>query len=87
MFALFRCLGSGQHLKTKFGTGYLLEVKLMTSSSCDEEEQVEELNKFVLSQFPDASVMESFGERVIYKIPQDNIVSLRQTFTALEQGT
>ena len=79
----FRCFGSGQHLKNKFGTGYLLEVKLKSS---EDDESIEKLNSFVKSQFPKSTVMEQFAERLIYKIPQSDISSLKQTFSALEQG-
>ena len=82
-----RCLGSGQHLKNKFGSGYLLEIKLKSSCAAEEDlVAVDRLDKFVNDQFPDASQIEKFGERMIYKIPQSNITSLSATFTALEEG-
>ena len=82
-----RCLGSGQHLKNKFGSGYLLEIKLKSSCAAEDDlVAVDRLDKFVNDQFPDASQIEKFGERMIYKIPQSNITSLSATFTALEEG-
>jgi len=40
---LFRCIGSTQHLKGKFGQGYVLEIKLKDHR----EESNDALNEFV----------------------------------------
>ena len=38
----FRCFGSGQHIKNKFGTGYEIEVKIKKMSSEDLNEMAED---------------------------------------------
>ena len=84
----FRCIGSGQHLKSKFGTGYHLEIKVLSSQymTAAEIKTMDKLDAFVKVLFPDAIVQEAFAERVIYKIPQGNMKSLGKTFKALEEG-
>nr|XP_006816828.1 PREDICTED: ATP-binding cassette sub-family A member 5-like [Saccoglossus kowalevskii] len=85
-----RCLGSTQHLKDKYGGGYILEVKL--KSSDDEEdvstlaEKIQKLETFVMDAFPSANMIENFGERIMYKIPRDGVKSLAIVFDTLEEG-
>ena len=50
---IFKCFGSSQHIKDKFGTGYVIEIKVRT---LDEEE----LPKFRESLFtPDGQIHDS----------------------------
>jgi len=53
-----QCLGSSQHLKSKFGSGYTLEIK----SSDDLSSVVQEI-------FPDAILEESINGRLRYLLP------------------
>ena len=41
---IFKCFGSSQHIKDKFGTGYVIEIKVRTP---DEEELKEVIAKFI----------------------------------------
>ena len=85
----FSCLGASQHLKNKYGSGYLLEVKLQRTSDIDEErftEKLDSLEQYIMSMFPLASRVERFGVRTQYKVPRDNVTSLASTFSALEAG-
>jgi ATP-binding cassette, subfamily A (ABC1), member 3 len=54
----FKCLGSTQHLKNKFGEGFVLTMKLKRSSSENEsEDMIEEKNAvkdFVQQKLQDA---------------------------------
>lgn len=91
-------MGTGQHLKNRYGSGYLLELKLKSLSSetsgsasftdvdSSRMERKENLTKFINSLFTSAHVQESFEDRVIFGIAQDNISSLAETFQALEEG-
>ncbi|KAK3091975.1 hypothetical protein FSP39_024134 [Pinctada imbricata] len=83
------CIGASQHLKYKFGSGYLLEVKLRHYSHLSDEqvaEQMTSLEGYVLQLFPDAVLLEKFDERAQYKVPKNNVKSLAQAFTALESA-
>lgn len=83
------CLGSTQHLKNLYGAGYTLEMKLRggdrtpTSGSSD---RVSELKEFVAGLFPDASLQESFADRLMFSVPQQSVPSLANCFTQLEKG-
>ena len=93
-----RCLGTGQHLKNRYGSGYLLELKLKSLNSetsgsatatdveASRAERKEALTKFIHTLFPSAFIQESFEDRTIFGIAQDSISSLSETFKALEEG-
>ncbi|XP_013402813.1 ATP-binding cassette sub-family A member 5 isoform X2 [Lingula anatina] len=84
-----KCLGTTQHLKHTYGSGYVLEVKLKTEDGDTMEvmdEKREALKDFVINMFPTAEEAESFGERTVYKIPQTGVVSLSKTFSKLEEA-
>ncbi|XP_060587751.1 cholesterol transporter ABCA5-like isoform X2 [Ruditapes philippinarum] len=83
------CLGSSQHLKSKYGSGYSLEIKLNADENDDDEilrQKMERLHGYIRELFPEAVVTEQFSERVQYKIPKSNVETLSRTFTVLEQG-
>ena len=93
-----RCLGTGQHLKNRYGSGYLLELKLKSLSSetsgsaqskdveAIRKQRKEELSQFIRNMFSTATIQEDFEDRIIFNIAQESIVSLAQTFQDLEEG-
>ena len=81
-----RCLGSTQHLKAKYGSGYVLEIKLDTSIAGDLGARISGLHSHVLTLFSTADWVESFAERVTYNIPQKSVASLSSVFGSLEEG-
>ncbi|NP_001412410.1 ABC-type organic anion transporter ABCA8B isoform 3 [Mus musculus] len=74
-----RCIGSIQHLKSKFGKDYLLEMKVKTL------EQVEPLNTEILRLFPQASRQERYSSLMAYKLPVEAVQPLSQAFFKLEK--
>ena len=85
---VFRCLGSTQHLKSTYGSGYTLELKLKqshTSGPCSEG-SMEQLHNYVIELLPGATQSEVFGGRVIYKVPKEGVGALSVIFTKLEKG-
>lgn len=52
LLSISRCIGSIQHLKSKFGKDYLLEMKVKTLT------QVESLNTEIMKIFPQAARQE-----------------------------
>uniref|UniRef100_A0A8C3T9R7 Cholesterol transporter ABCA5 n=1 Tax=Chelydra serpentina TaxID=8475 RepID=A0A8C3T9R7_CHESE len=78
-----RCIGSVQHLKSKFGRGYFLEMKLKETAGV---QQVEFLHRQILHIFPNASHQESFASILVYKIPKEDVQSLSQSFSKLEEA-
>ncbi|CAI9593719.1 unnamed protein product [Staurois parvus] len=75
-----RCIGSIQHLKSKFGKGYLLEIKLKDT------QQVNVIHEEVLRLFPQATKKERFSSLLVYNIPMENVQSLSQAFLQLEKA-
>lgn len=81
-----RCLGSTQHLKNKYGGGYMLEIKLRDISHMDSlnagawmalEDKLE-------THFPNVELVEAFADRRTYSIPQSSVTSLASAFSHLE---
>ncbi|XP_068066093.1 cholesterol transporter ABCA5 isoform X2 [Anomalospiza imberbis] len=77
-----RCIGTVQHLKSKFGRGYFLEMKLREAADV---QQVEYLQSQILLIFPNASRQESFASILAYKIPKEDVQSLSHSFSKLEE--
>ncbi|XP_038048297.1 ATP-binding cassette sub-family A member 5-like [Patiria miniata] len=93
-----KCLGTTQHLKGKYGGGYVLEVKLNpgpayysmdhTSGRATQllDDMLAALDVTIKEVFPSAEVTETFGERVAYRVPSDAAISLSTVFATLEEG-
>eukprot|EP00759_Apiculatamorpha_spiralis_P010337 PhF_6_TR17090/c0_g1_i1/m.26263/K05643/ABCA3; ATP-binding cassette, subfamily A (ABC1), member 3 len=75
-----RCIGTLQHLKNKFGTGYDLDVKAIS------EAHVESCKKYVLSICSTAVLEEVQGTKLSYKLPRDD-VKLSTVFAAMQSAT
>uniref|UniRef100_A0A8C4VW33 ATP binding cassette subfamily A member 10 n=1 Tax=Gopherus evgoodei TaxID=1825980 RepID=A0A8C4VW33_9SAUR len=72
------CIGSIQYLKSKFGKGYLLEIKVK------DPEQVDLIHAEITRIFPLAARQERYSSLMVYKIPMENVQSLSQAFFNLE---
>ncbi|KAG9463080.1 hypothetical protein GDO78_022482 [Eleutherodactylus coqui] len=75
-----RCIGSIQQLKSKFGKGYLLEIKVKDS------QQVDDIHQEISRMFPQAAKQDRFSSLLVYKIPMENVQSLSQAFSQLEEA-
>ena len=80
----FRCLGPTQHLKDKFGSGYLLEIKL-EHKQADIENKMDALEAHLVKVFSRIDCLERFAERGRYKIPKGE-KNLSEAFSALEDS-
>eukprot|EP00050_Salpingoeca_kvevrii_P017794 m.68315 g.68315 ORF g.68315 m.68315 type:complete len:2462 (-) comp7733_c0_seq1:119-7504(-) len=78
----FECLGSPQHLKSKFGDGYTLVLQLREAAAG--VAQVARLKKFVHEQFPGADLQEAHTNYLSYHLPNSSMQSLAATFRVLE---
>ncbi|NXJ80394.1 ABCA5 protein, partial [Trogon melanurus] len=77
-----RCIGTVQHLKSKFGRGYFLEMKLKET---EDIQHMEYLQRQILHIFPNANRQESFASILAYKIPKEDVQSLSHSFSKLEE--
>ena len=73
------CVGSVQHLKNKYGGGYTLELKVTRK-----EENFDFVQRSVMNLFPEATIQESFGDRITFRIPQNRDLDLALVFTTME---
>uniref|UniRef100_A0A2K5QC71 ATP binding cassette subfamily A member 6 n=1 Tax=Cebus imitator TaxID=2715852 RepID=A0A2K5QC71_CEBIM len=73
-----RCIGSIQHLKSKLGKNYTLELKVKEPS------QVTLVHTEILKLFPQAARQERHSSLLIYKLPVADVYPLSQTFHKLE---
>jgi len=73
-----QCLGSIQHLKSRFGKGYHLEI-----NTRDTPDALENVKTFVQQTFQSAELQEFHAGRIKYQIPQQNM-SLSAIFGAIE---
>nr|AAM90895.1 ATP-binding cassette transporter sub-family A member 5 [Mus musculus] len=78
-----RCIGTVQHLKSKFGKGYFLEIKL---KDWIENLEIDRLQREIQYIFPNASRQESFSSILAFKIPKEDVQSLSQSFAKLEEA-
>ncbi|XP_053988069.1 cholesterol transporter ABCA5-like isoform X3 [Hylaeus volcanicus] len=84
-----RCIGSTQHLKNLYGAGYTLEMKLLggdCTPTTPSGDRITGLKEFVSSLFPDASLEESFADRLVFGVPQHAVTSLAECFMQLEKA-
>ncbi|XP_068932653.1 ABC-type organic anion transporter ABCA8-like isoform X2 [Petaurus breviceps papuanus] len=73
-----RCIGSIQHLKSKFGKDYILEIKVK------EPGQVRHLHEEILKLFPTAAKQKRYSSLMVYKLPVEDVYPLSQAFSKLE---
>ncbi|XP_004390763.1 ATP-binding cassette sub-family A member 2 [Trichechus manatus latirostris] len=73
-----RCLGSIQHLKNRFGDGYMITVRTKVSQS------VKDVVRFFNRNFPEAVLKERHHTKVQYQLKSEYI-SLAQVFSKMEQ--
>nr|QNH67855.1 ATP-binding cassette transporter subfamily A member 1-like protein X1 [Brachionus rotundiformis] len=59
----FKCLGSPQHLKTKFGNGFKLSIRLKHNSD------TQKLHNFMRTKFPSSKIQESHRNLYEYVLP------------------
>lgn len=83
----FKCLGSTQHLKSKFSEGYMLTIKIrkINPDKPEESGSIEEIEQLVKTNFPSAIRKESHQELVTYFIP-DVSLPWSKMFGIMEKG-
>ncbi|KAL8603343.1 hypothetical protein ACOMHN_039706 [Nucella lapillus] len=80
----FKCLGSPQHLKSKFGQGYTLVVQLATGPD-GHLAPVEPLMQAIMSKFPGTQKFDDHQGYVHFQVP-DASVPLSEVFEAMEKA-
>ncbi|XP_074202604.1 phospholipid-transporting ATPase ABCA3 isoform X2 [Camelus bactrianus] len=78
----FKCLGSPQHLKSKFGSGYSLRAKIRSDG---QQEALEEFKAFVDLTFPGSVLEDEHQGMVHYHLPGADL-SWAKVFGVLEKA-
>nr|KAF6488603.1 ATP binding cassette subfamily A member 3 [Molossus molossus] len=78
----FKCLGSPQHLKSKFGSGYSLQAKVRSDG---QQEALQEFKAFVDLTFPGSVLEDEHQGMVHYHLPGDDL-SWAKVFGILEKA-
>lgn len=73
-----RCLGSVQHLKSKFGAGYQMEIKTF-----DDCKTIDLVKSFIESNFSSPVLEEGYGSKLKYHLPPQQL-SLAAIFDKIE---
>lgn len=83
----FKCLGSTQHLKTKFAEGYTLTIKVRKpkNSAAGVHASTEPIKNFVKLNFPNSIIREEYEEMLTYYVTDKNI-PWSSMFGILERG-
>ncbi|XP_072455433.1 phospholipid-transporting ATPase ABCA3-like isoform X2 [Notamacropus eugenii] len=69
----FKCLGSLQHLKSKYGSGYTLLAKIKGKTNEEEKMSLETFKIFVKETFPGSILEEEHQGMVHYHLPKENL--------------
>lgn len=76
----FKCLGSTQHLKHKFGEGYTLIAKIrsphiddLTAAEAEMESQMMALRTFIENEFPGSQLKDAHIGQIHYQINSEGI--------------
>nr|XP_040569768.1 phospholipid-transporting ATPase ABCA1-like [Lepeophtheirus salmonis] len=76
----FKCLGTAQHLKSRFGSGYSLTIRSGTTDG-----NLDSLKDFVLNAFPFSEIKEEHYNQLTYQIPLKTI-KLSTIFHEMERA-
>jgi len=72
-----QCLGSIQHLKSRFGSGYLMEINAAEAAA-------RRVQEFMRKAYPQSTVEQAHAGRLKYRLPQQG-TSLSAVFSTMEQ--
>jgi ATP-binding cassette subfamily A (ABC1) protein 3 len=81
----FKCLGSTQHLKTKFGEGYTLMAKVGVPGSGPDYPDPQPLMSYIEGEFPGSTLKDVHQGLVHYHIPAGPGVTWARLFGTVER--
>ena len=82
-----QCVGSTQHLKDKYGSGYVLELKLSAAAigATSAETATQRVLVEVVKLFPRAVCVEQLYSRMVFTVGKEQITSLGNVFADLDK--
>ena len=87
VFGQLQCIGTGQHLKNRFGNGYQLDLDLNISQNMDENQEkriIEKLKKRLIDEFGEIKLIEHNSNRISYELIKNNNIKLGKMFNILQ---
>ncbi|CAM1324270.1 ABCA2 (predicted) [Pycnogonum litorale] len=78
----FKCLGSVQHLKNRFGEGYCITIRTKVNDNYDHSP---EIFRFIKRSFPESVLKEQHYNQLKYEL-NASVISLAHVFTVMEQA-
>ena len=81
-----KCIGSLQHLKSRYGDGYTLLVKINLESSNGDETKANEFVTFILSSFPNTIIKENRDGFLNIQINNNSTSALSIIFSLIESN-
>jgi ATP-binding cassette subfamily A (ABC1) protein 3 len=80
----FKCVGSTQYLRTKFGQGYSLIIKLNPDLVAQNEDYLDDVQKYIEDRLTSASLKDIHQTLIFYHIPPDKQVTWSHLFRTME---
>eukprot|EP00118_Oscarella_pearsei_P005154 m.23294 g.23294 ORF g.23294 m.23294 type:complete len:1794 (+) comp28455_c0_seq2:102-5483(+) len=65
----FQCLGSIQHLKSRFGSGFSLTIVMGELMADGRKASNDEVKQLIAKRFPEAALTEEHGDRLAFELP------------------
>ena len=78
-----QCIGSAQHLKSRFGSGYTIEARAK-QGSINIEHSLARIEHYISSHYPDSNKLESQGGQLRIQVPTTSVGGLAALFSQLE---
>eukprot|EP00117_Sycon_ciliatum_P049261 scpid17073/ scgid34952/ Retinal-specific ATP-binding cassette transporter; ATP-binding cassette sub-family A member 4; RIM ABC transporter; Stargardt disease protein len=80
-----RCLGSPQHLKSRFGDGYTLTIRLKTDcADGDAADSRDQIKEFCRHRLRNIELLNEQCNLLVHQVPADSVQSLSEVFAMLE---
>ena len=79
-----KCIGSLQHLKSRYGEGYTLLAKINLESNANDESKVNEFISFVTASFENSYVKENRDGFLNMQITNNSTSALSSIFSLIE---
>ncbi|XP_015785350.1 ATP-binding cassette sub-family A member 1 [Tetranychus urticae] len=80
----FKCLGSTQHLKEKFGQGFTLIIKI-NQEALKKEDEIDKIKQFIKDEFP-SSILRDFHQTILHYHITDTSSRWGDMLRSLERG-
>ncbi len=74
------CIGSSQHLKSRFGDAYQIEIRTL-----DRPESIDKVKQLLTGMIEGTSILEDFAGRLRFSVPKKQ-VHLSQLFSLIENA-